>query len=102
MIHKIPINNANILMDEFNYLNNDKTYKNLLTYIDGIREQNNVITFIISNELNLHEKKKDLFRDGRIDVKSFFNYCTTNFLLLFLFEKTLKLRILKMSYPQLS
>ena len=64
----------------------------MLTYLDGIREHNNVITFIISNELNLHEKEicKSLFRDGRIDVKSFFNYCTVNQLqkmLKFFFEK---------------
>ena len=40
MIHKIPINNAVILIDKFSCPYNDKTYKNLLTYLDGIREHN--------------------------------------------------------------
>ena len=57
-IHKIPIKDIIVLIDEFNYPNNDKTYKNLLTYLDGIREHNKVITFIISNKLNLHENKR--------------------------------------------
>ena len=80
IIHKIPIKYIIILIDEFNYPNNDETYKNLLTYLDAIREHNIVITFIISNELHLHENKrcKSLFWDGRIGVKLFFNYCTTN------------------------
>ena len=108
MIHKIPINNAIILIDEFNYQYNNNIYKNLLTYLDTIREHNNVITFIICNELNFHRKEiyKSLFRDGRIDVKSFFIYCITGqkhkMLKFFFLKKTLKCRILKISYPQLS
>ena len=62
-IFKIPINNTIILIDEFTYPCCERTYKNLIAYLDGIREHNNIITFIVSNELNLHEsdKYKSLF-----------------------------------------
>ena len=53
--------------------NNETTYKNVLTYLDGIWEHNNVITYIVNNELSLHKTKTcESFRDERINVKSFF------------------------------
>ena len=80
IMYKIPIKDVIVLIDEFSYPNIGGRYKNLLTYLDRIREHNNVITFIIVIEHNLHENErcKSPFRDGRIDVESFFNYCTTN------------------------
>ena len=79
IIDDLPHNDCIILIDEFyNSYNNRKKYFNLLQYIDGIHENHNMIIFICSNDISQHldEKNKSLFRPGRVDVISYFDYAT--------------------------
>ena len=41
IMYKIPIKDEIILIDEFNYPNNEKTLKNLLTDLDGLSHVDN-------------------------------------------------------------
>ena len=83
VISKLPNEDAIILIDEFSYNEYNqsiKKYRNLIMYLDGIHENNNVVTFIITNDCYFHTNQKyaSLFRNGRIDVISYFNYCSIN------------------------
>ena len=79
IINKLPHKDCIVLIDEFytNY-NHRENYYNLLQYIDGIYENNNIIIFICTNDdkQHLNEKNKALFRSGRVDVISHFNYAS--------------------------
>ena len=79
IIDDLPHNDCIILIDEFyNSYNNLEKYFNLLQYIDGIHKNHNMIIFICSNDISQHldEKNKSLFRPGRVDVISYFDYAT--------------------------
>ena len=79
IIDYLPHNDCIVLIDEFyNSYDNNEKYFNLLQYIDGIHENHNMIIFICSNDISQHldEKNKSLFRPGRVDVISYFDYAT--------------------------
>jgi len=76
----LPYKDAIVLIDEFNLSEDENLsgYTSLLTYLDGIRELNNVMVFICTNNLTQHLESKynALFRPGRINVMSEFKECS--------------------------
>ena len=82
-LQSLPFRNAIVLIDEFNRNHNayeNINFCNLLKYLDGVEENNNLITFICTNSMDLHLESRNeaLFRDGRIDVSSYFDYLSIN------------------------
>ena len=79
ILKHLPNKHAIVIIDEFKHSQTTNIKKrNLLCYLDGIKEKFNLIVFICSNEMDFHKSSKyeALFREGRIDVISFFDYCT--------------------------
>ena len=107
VISKLPNEDAIVLIDEFSYdyeYNSNKKYRNLIMYLDGIHENNNVVTFIITNDCESHTNQRyaSLFRNGRIDVISYFNYCSINQakrILEYLFNENFEIKEIKKIFP---